>query len=253
MPTTGDVDATQDLMLNAFTPDTNLDATSLDIGVGDKDTKKKRALLRFDLSAAPSRCLVTSCKLSLYVDAITGTPGAGKVRRVAEVWIEEQATWNNRVTGTGWTNAGCGTPTSSTTTDQHSYSAPSGTGWWTEGSSANLIAQAQYAIDNDVESAQSMQVVFQSDDESTVSTDIRCEEHTETNAAYATVRYRRRIHVAWLPQTPAGLAVSLLCLGLGAIIQRRRVLVVNRHQRVLFHGGLLRYAFYRFCRWCFGG
>jgi hypothetical protein len=66
-------------------------------------------VLRFDVSALPTSAIVTAVELHLTTGGSSSSTGSVEVHQVLEPWIEAQATWNDRMTATAWTGAGCGT------------------------------------------------------------------------------------------------------------------------------------------------
>jgi hypothetical protein len=65
-----------------------------------------RSLLTFDLRSLPANVTVNSATLGLYSIATSNSPGTIEAHRVTAAWDESQATWNQRLSGTNWTNAG---------------------------------------------------------------------------------------------------------------------------------------------------
>lgn len=66
-----------------------------------------RSYLKFDLSYIPADSTVSSAAIALT--CLDGSVANDTVRfyRIKAAWIEAQATWNNRITGTAWQTAGC--------------------------------------------------------------------------------------------------------------------------------------------------
>lgn len=67
-----------------------------------------RCLVKFDISSIPTSSTVSAvtCKL-METDAGGAGSWSTRLRRVLVSWAELQATWAERLTGTGWTTAGC--------------------------------------------------------------------------------------------------------------------------------------------------
>jgi hypothetical protein len=98
-------------------PTTNFENDNLKIGVGfNSDGTVDRSILHFDLTSLPTVgvggvTVVNIVSANLAVTKLNPPGpklgGPAKVRRITEisapVWLEAQATWNNKVTGTAWT------------------------------------------------------------------------------------------------------------------------------------------------------
>ena len=70
---------------------------------------ERRAILSFNAASVPSGTLVRSATLTLTLKSGLGTAGALRtvaVRRLASPFVESQATWLVRQTGTAWTTPG---------------------------------------------------------------------------------------------------------------------------------------------------
>ena len=95
-----------DTFLDTYNPDQNYGGSStINVEGGSTMVYKQRALLKFDLSSIPSSMIITKATLRLYASGYW-TPITAQtltVYRVTQDWDESQATWNSRLTGTGWT------------------------------------------------------------------------------------------------------------------------------------------------------
>lgn len=121
--------ATPDIYVYSLGPTTNYDGNQV-YGVGLYADGAERALFQFDLGDITAGATITACVLRLQVTAPLGTPTAGKIARFIRTdWVENQVTWNDYKTGTPWTTAGiAGDGTDYTSTNQVSYTAPTGAG-----------------------------------------------------------------------------------------------------------------------------
>ncbi|MGD2037980.1 MAG: DNRLRE domain-containing protein, partial [Desulfobacterales bacterium] len=102
----GSVSETDDASLRSDNPTTNY-GSAVDILVDD--TPDYHTVIKFPnifgggANQIPLGSTVTSATLTVEVY----DPGTDiDVYQLTESWIEDQVTWNNRVTGTGWSNAG---------------------------------------------------------------------------------------------------------------------------------------------------
>jgi len=59
------------------------------------DGQKRRALMRFDLSAIPTSATVTRATLRIYLYAVYQGTDRYRVHRVTKAWQERGATWSN--------------------------------------------------------------------------------------------------------------------------------------------------------------
>jgi hypothetical protein len=66
----------------------------------------RRVLLEFDISTVPSGISIFESNILLNVFDNFNPTRDGEVFRLTESWSETQATWNNRLSGTPWSNAG---------------------------------------------------------------------------------------------------------------------------------------------------
>lgn len=64
--------------------------------------------MRFDLSTIPAGATVTAAVLDIWTDFDPG--GASTQYALAQSWVESEATWDSRSSGTAWTTAGAGPP-----------------------------------------------------------------------------------------------------------------------------------------------
>ena len=98
MPVSG---AGIDTYISVAFPDTNYGTqTNLDTRSGSN------ALVKFDLSTIPAASNIISAVLSLFQGPGATTTDNILAHRVTADWLEAQATWNSRVTGTAWATAG---------------------------------------------------------------------------------------------------------------------------------------------------
>ncbi|NIV45881.1 MAG: DUF4347 domain-containing protein, partial [Gammaproteobacteria bacterium] len=102
----------------------------------------QRALLKFDLSFIPAGATINSATLTMEATSIDGALNID-IYEILENWSETTATWNDRDTGTSWTDAG-GTynPTAEATlntnsTGQHTWDISALVQAWVDGTSAN--------------------------------------------------------------------------------------------------------------------
>jgi hypothetical protein len=231
-----------DTNMQEANPDTNYGGGEF-LNCGLQNTKEgdyvHRSIMRFRLSAISGHPKVLTATLTLRIFAVAASAKTQRISRLRSGridWVEGEATWNDYKSATSWGTAGCkNTSTDYTTTDEQTFTSPtSGTEKVISG--ASLVAQAQYAIDNDVGSNNDMHWVMGQDDEATVSywTFYSSEETASGDGSYApelVLVYRRRIWTSQLPlwmQLPFG--------ALAWIIYRRRVLAVRSDGTVTFHG-----------------
>lgn len=66
----------------------------------------RSSLLWFDLSSLPSGCTVNSIELGLYCHTTPGVAASVYARRLLVPWVESEATWLIRSTGTNWSTSG---------------------------------------------------------------------------------------------------------------------------------------------------
>lgn len=94
------------------------------------DERMTRGLVKFDMGALPSSAMVSSATMYLYNTWGTGT-GRVNVFRVIASWVETEATWIRRITGTSWATAGCDNTTSDRSSTLSGYNANIGAvGWY---------------------------------------------------------------------------------------------------------------------------
>jgi hypothetical protein len=94
----------KDCHLNSVSQDTNYNITALYL-----HRDYYRGLIQFDLSSIPANATVTAATLTVYVTNSGHTVQAFRILP-ANDWVEDEATWNSRKTGTSWAgSAGCGT------------------------------------------------------------------------------------------------------------------------------------------------
>jgi hypothetical protein len=63
-----------------------------------------QGLVKWDLSGIPTNATISSVTMDLFIHNLTG--GWVNLYAVTQSWVESQATWNNRQTGTAWTTPG---------------------------------------------------------------------------------------------------------------------------------------------------
>jgi uncharacterized repeat protein (TIGR01451 family) len=66
----------------------------------------ENSLMQFDLSTVPVGATIDSASLRLNKIGQYGTMGSVSAHRITAPWLESQATWNNRLTGTPWSTSG---------------------------------------------------------------------------------------------------------------------------------------------------
>jgi chromosome segregation ATPase/regulation of enolase protein 1 (concanavalin A-like superfamily) len=94
----------EDTWLDRSGPGTNHGAdTTL---ILDGRNPESRPILRFDLSSLPANVLIDDATLSVYESAGVGNNVNTRLRLITVSWVEGQASWNNRLTGTPWGTAG---------------------------------------------------------------------------------------------------------------------------------------------------
>ena len=98
--------AGKDSYIRQDLPNSNFGSTDrLNLGLtGSGD--KQRPLLFFNLSSIPQGSTITYAEFKVYLNASQLTSsGLVNLTRITEDWTEGEVTWNNRVTGTTWSNA----------------------------------------------------------------------------------------------------------------------------------------------------
>ena len=91
----------QDSWLEEINPtNTNGGLTTMTV---DGTGLRHRAIMRFDLTTVPAGVVIDSAVLNLYQNGATGDSGIiGSVHEVIANWVENQVTWDDRITGTAW-------------------------------------------------------------------------------------------------------------------------------------------------------
>jgi hypothetical protein len=104
-PTLGPDDPSADTRLVSAAPTTNYATSNLALNAWN--INNTRTLFRFDLSSIPAGSTVdsTDLQITVYSKSLAGDRAA-RFHPVTSTWLEAQATWNNRLTGTAWTSAG---------------------------------------------------------------------------------------------------------------------------------------------------
>jgi hypothetical protein len=87
------------------------DNSSAGLIVGGAMGLKSRALLSFDLSLVPEGFAPTEVNLDLFIKQLDGTANTDRdatweLHALTVPFVEGQATWNSRATGTAWTSPG---------------------------------------------------------------------------------------------------------------------------------------------------
>jgi hypothetical protein len=160
-PATVELSATADLNIETgILQDTNLDGSSLNVGVISAGGKLERTLFYFDLSSIPTGATITSATLDLYLGQVNGGATLTKIYRLTRpTWSETQATWVRYLTLSTWTALGG----DFTDTD------PVGVNW-TPGAADthNLIDVAtlvQEAVDDLADHPKQLHLLIRNDDE----------------------------------------------------------------------------------------
>lgn len=100
---------TADNKIRSTSP-TTVYATEAYVDVGASGSAINRSLLIFDVSSIPASATVTAATLSLYWYYPAGATRTNDtvvgIYRPASTWNTSYVTWNNRISGTAWTNAG---------------------------------------------------------------------------------------------------------------------------------------------------
>lgn len=93
----------------------------------DGKAYNNRTVLRGDLNEINGWTL-TDAVLRGTVSSVSGNPFAATLRRVTEEFDTDEATYNDRLSGTAWATAGADTPNSATDTDKIQFTSPAATG-----------------------------------------------------------------------------------------------------------------------------
>lgn len=97
--------------VKGVTTDTFLDNNQQNNNFGaddivDTDTNPlRRALVRFDLSSLPAGATVLDARLQVFVENPL-SDGELEIAPLTEAWVENEATWRNRASGTSWKTQG---------------------------------------------------------------------------------------------------------------------------------------------------
>jgi hypothetical protein len=151
-----DAAAGKDTFLRSNSPTANSGAATA-YYIGDQSTTASiaiRFLLAFPLDAIPAGDVIDDVELTLE-DAAAGGTGdpaswAANLRRVLVEWVEGQATWNIRKTGTNWNAGGCSTDgTDRTATPSAFITLDTTAGSFVTWSGAGLVADVQGWLDGD--------------------------------------------------------------------------------------------------------
>lgn len=70
--------------------------------VGKQSSGTMRALLRFGLADLPTDAMISSATLQLWQQSPASPNPPQAIYRIKTPWHEDQASWNNRLTGTPW-------------------------------------------------------------------------------------------------------------------------------------------------------
>jgi len=137
-----------DTAIRDAAPDLNQGtAAALPVGDSQTGTVHNRGLFKFDLSNLPANAVITDATLRLTVIQ-SGTPDASyDLNRLLVDWSETNATWNNRLASTPWTNPG-GAPNSDYVLNASATATLQSTGDSTDFSSAGLVSDVQAWLDN---------------------------------------------------------------------------------------------------------
>ena len=140
-----DAAAGKDTYIASASADTNY-GTSQDL---DMPATGQPCLVQFDLSSLAADVVVTAT--TLYLTMSWGSDATITGRRIlpANVWVEAEATWNNRATSTAWAgSAGCRTSgTDYDATASFAVAQPTGNGEKTFAFSSDGIADVTAWID----------------------------------------------------------------------------------------------------------
>lgn len=154
MPDTTDSDFffSKDVYIDDDVPDSNLNNQGFvkwgESG-GKEGTATRRPILHADISSVASDRPIRNGKLHLYMEIInyvdasdTGANACDSRRCGEDGWVETQATWNNKATGTAWAQAG-GTPTGPYCHTQNGPAEGGTPKWWTDFEAGTYAAFAK--------------------------------------------------------------------------------------------------------------
>ena len=136
-----DFAGTEDTELLSAFPTTNLQSEA---------AVQSPFLLRFDLSPIVGSNTVSDSKLSLKTSSGSGGSGTITAKNVLVTWVVSQATWNDRITSTGWTTAGCqsdGNDRTAAASASLSYPGGFNTDRMVSASNSGLITNVQGVVD----------------------------------------------------------------------------------------------------------
>lgn len=102
---------TADTFVRADSPSSVAGGTAAELLVGQlSGTQAMHGLLTFDLSSIPVNATIDSVSLVLKQSSEDGSSAVTTVTlnlyQLTEAFVESQASWNNRATGTAWATAG---------------------------------------------------------------------------------------------------------------------------------------------------
>lgn len=99
------VDAIADTYIAKSEGNSNFGAHN-ELKVRPEKSRIERTLLALDLSSIPSSATVNAATLKLFLAKAPHSNRLLDVHRISAKWVETQASWNNRLAGTPWANAG---------------------------------------------------------------------------------------------------------------------------------------------------
>jgi hypothetical protein len=137
--------STADTHLIEDTPTTNT-GTQTFFYVYPETTKRRRSILKFDLSASvPAGATITLTTLILYCGVTLASRTITVYRLLRTDWVEAQATWNIYKTGNNWTTAGALSDGNDFTSTDAATAASVAAG---QNLSVTVTAQVQTALDS---------------------------------------------------------------------------------------------------------
>jgi hypothetical protein len=124
LETQPDETAGEDCFMNSGNAGANYNTTELKY-----DAKNNGALIQFDVSSIPSGSTVTSATLETYQKANCGAHTI-MCHAILVDWVETEASWLNRKSGTAWNTAGClGSGTDVESSSQDTCPSGGGNNW----------------------------------------------------------------------------------------------------------------------------
>jgi len=105
MPVTNDHPSVADTFLASDAPNSNFNDQTSALVDGDV---RRTVVMRFDLSSVPADATIQSAALHIWTDFDEGQTCT--LYPLLEAWSETAATWNRRMPGVAWSNAGAGAP-----------------------------------------------------------------------------------------------------------------------------------------------